>query len=107
MAESETQSRDGSDQPEVLQQQGPQPPLKRALTGLATAQGQAVQATYDRLLAQGQVNEAAALQVGQTVEQTDIADLTAAQEGLTAADVRQVYEHLLVASQHHLAAFQR
>ena len=34
-------------------------------------------------------------------------DLTAAQVGLTAADVRQVYGHLVAASQHHLAAFQR
>ena len=67
----------------------------------------AVQATYDRLLAQGLANEAAALQVGQTVEKTDIDDLRAAQDGLTAADVRQVYEHLLTASQHHLTAFQR
>jgi hypothetical protein len=67
----------------------------------------AVQATYDRLLAQGQASEAAALQVGQTVEKTDIDDLRAAQDGLTAADVRQVYEHLLAASQHHLTAFQR
>jgi hypothetical protein len=67
----------------------------------------AVQVTYDRLLAQGQASEAAAIQVGQTVEQTDIADLRAARDGLTAADVRQVYEHLLTASQQHLAAFQR
>ena len=77
--------------------------------GLAAGQfsDPAAQATYDRLLGQGQANEAAALQVGQAVEQTDIADLTAAQAGLTAADVRQVYEHLLAASQHHLAAFRR
>ncbi len=77
--------------------------------GLAAGQfsDPAVQATYDRLLAQGQASEAAALRVGQTVEQTDIDDLTAAQVGLTAADVRQVYGHLIAASQHHLAAFQR
>ena len=68
-------------------------------TSLAAGQfsDPAVQATYDRLLAQGQATEAAAVQVGQTVEQTDIDDLTAAREGLTAADVRQVYEHLLAA----------
>jgi hypothetical protein len=66
-----------------------------------------VQATYDRLLGQGQADEAAALRVGQTVEQTDIDDLRAAQNGLTAPDVMQVYENLLQASQHHLAAFQR
>jgi len=66
----------------------------------------AVQATYDTLLAQGQADQAAALQVGQTVEQTDIAELQAALNGLTAPDVEQVYTHLLMASRHHLAAFQ-
>jgi hypothetical protein len=66
-----------------------------------------VQATYNRLLAQGRANQAAALQVGQQVERTDIADLQAALNGLTAADVKQVYTHLLNASQHHLIAFQR
>ena len=66
----------------------------------------AVQAGYDRLLAQGQADQAAALRVGQTVERTDIADLKAALTGLTAADVQQLYTHLLTASQHHLFAFQ-
>jgi hypothetical protein len=66
----------------------------------------AVQATYDRLLAQGSTSLAAALQVGQQVETTDIADLRAALDGLTAADVTQVYTNLLSASQRHLAAFQ-
>jgi hypothetical protein len=66
-----------------------------------------VQATYDRLLAQGRANQTAALQVGQQVEQTDIADLQAALNGLTAADVKQVYTNLLNASQRHLSAFQR
>jgi hypothetical protein len=66
-----------------------------------------VQATYDRLLAQGQVSLAGALQAAQSVERTDIADLTAALDGLTAADVRQVYQNLRDASQHHLTAFER
>ena len=66
-----------------------------------------VQATYSKLLAQGQASQAAALRVGQTVEQTDIADLRAALNGLTAPDVQQVYDHLLTGSEHHLAAFQR
>jgi hypothetical protein len=66
----------------------------------------AVQATYDKLLAQGRAGQAAALQVGVTVEQTDIADLTAALNGLSAPDVTQVYTRLRAASQHHLAAFQ-
>ena len=64
-----------------------------------------VQATYDRLLAEGLTGEAAALGVGRTVETTDIADLRAAAQGLTAPDVQQVYQHLLSASQQHLAAY--
>jgi hypothetical protein len=67
----------------------------------------AVQATYDRLLAEGQADLAAALRVGQAVEQTDIDDLRAAQNGLTAPDVTQAYANLLEASQRHLTAFQR
>jgi hypothetical protein len=67
----------------------------------------AVQATYTRLLAQGRASQTAALQVGQTVERTDIADLQAALNGLTAPDVKQVYTNLLAASEHHLTAFTR
>lgn len=66
----------------------------------------AVQATYDRLLAQGNTNLAAALQAAQEVERTDIADLRTALTGLTAADVTQVYTNLLNASQRHLTAFE-
>jgi hypothetical protein len=64
-----------------------------------------VQATYDRLLAEGSANQTAAFAVGQQVERTDIADLQQALNGLTAADVTQVYQHLLTASQQHLTAF--
>jgi hypothetical protein len=63
--------------------------------------------TYDRLLAQGSTDVKAALAVGQQVERTDIADLRTALNGLTAADVTQVYTHLLNVSQHHLTAFER
>ena len=65
-----------------------------------------VQATYDRLLQQGSASQRAALGVGVTVEQDDIAALQQARSGLTAQDVRQVYGHLLTASRRHLAAFQ-
>ena len=54
----------------------------------------------------GVTGEPAALEVGRTVETTDIADLRAAAEGLTAPDVQRVYQQLLNASQHHLAAFE-
>ncbi|WP_284740601.1 ferritin-like domain-containing protein [Amycolatopsis sp. RTGN1] len=66
----------------------------------------AVQATYDKLLAQGASSEVAALEVGRTVETTDIADLRTSLDGLTAPDVQRIYQHLLMASQHHLAAFE-
>ncbi|WFE26000.1 DUF2202 domain-containing protein [Solwaraspora sp. WMMD791] len=65
----------------------------------------AVQATYDRLLAEGSASQSAAFGVGQQVEQADIASLQQALTGLDAADVAQVYRHLLAASQHHLTAF--
>jgi hypothetical protein len=65
-----------------------------------------VQATHDRLLAGGLAGEPAALGVGRTVETTDIADLRAAAQGLTAPDMQRVYQHLLNASQQHLATFE-
>ncbi|TNH31103.1 DUF2202 domain-containing protein [Micromonospora orduensis] len=67
----------------------------------------AVQATYDKLLAEGNASQTAALGVGKKVEQTDIADLKAALAGLSAPDVTQVYTNLLAASERHLAAFTR
>jgi hypothetical protein len=65
----------------------------------------AVQKTYDELLAKGLGSQQAALEVGKTVETTDIDGLRAALNGLTAPDVQRVYDHLVMASQHHLAAF--
>ena len=65
-----------------------------------------VQTTYGRLLKQGSASQQAALGVGVTVEQDDIAALQRARTGLSAPDVRQVYTHLLTASRRHLTAFQ-
>ncbi|WP_329267872.1 DUF2202 domain-containing protein [Streptomyces sp. NBC_01451] len=67
----------------------------------------AVQATYDRLLAQGEAGLDEALKAGRTVETDDIAALTKALSGLTAPDARQVYGNLLTASERHQAAFDR
>lgn len=64
-----------------------------------------VQASYDELLTTGAASERAALEVGRTVEQTDITHLQAAVHGLTAPDVQRVYEQLLAASTQHLEAF--
>ncbi|WP_198417521.1 ferritin-like domain-containing protein [Cryobacterium mannosilyticum] len=65
----------------------------------------AAQKLYDTLLSQGSVSLDAAREAARTVETTDIADLTAASEGVTAPDVLAVYANLLAASQHHLTAF--
>jgi hypothetical protein len=65
----------------------------------------AVQASYIALVAQGKQSLADALTVGRTIEKADIADLKAAMNGLTGADVATVYQRLLNASQHHLNAF--
>ncbi|MDW4904081.1 DUF2202 domain-containing protein [Streptomyces sp. ADMS] len=65
----------------------------------------AVQATYDRLLGQGEESLDAALKAGRTVETDDIAALTKALSGLTAPDARQVYGNLLAASERHQEAF--
>ncbi|MEU9276272.1 DUF2202 domain-containing protein [Streptomyces sp. NPDC048342] len=66
----------------------------------------AVQATYDRLLKQGEDSMSGALKAGRTVETDDIAALTKALSGLTAPDARQVYTNLLAASQRHQTAFE-
>lgn len=66
-----------------------------------------LQQTYDRLLAQGNTSQEGALKAGKTVEETDIADLKKSLGGLSAPDVKQVYEHLLAGSQNHLTAFDR
>lgn len=63
------------------------------------------QELYDTLLAEGSVSLDAAMGAARTVEELDIADLTAAREGVTATDLLAVYDRLLTASEHHLVAF--
>jgi hypothetical protein len=66
---------------------------------------QHIQELYDTLLAQGSASFDAAIDVGIIVEETDIADL---QEYATSDEIGLlgvVYDHLEVASEHHLAAF--
>jgi hypothetical protein len=87
----------------LLQRYGVSDPTANQPAGAFT--DPAVQATYDKLLAQGNGSQAAALTAGQQVERDDIADLKAALNGLTAPDVKQAYTNLLAASQRHLTAF--
>ncbi len=65
----------------------------------------ALQALYDDLLAQGSTSLTAALQVGVTVEETDIADLDKRLATVTQFDVKRVFTMLRRGSVHHLAAF--
>jgi hypothetical protein len=67
----------------------------------------AVQALYDKLLAKGSANAAAALKVGVAVEKIDIADLKKAGVGVSAPDVKLVYSRLITGSRQHLVAFRR
>lgn len=65
-----------------------------------------IQKLYDGWLAEGNASLAAAYGVGVELETADIADLKAAVNEHTEADVDQVFGSLLNASEHHLAAFQ-
>jgi hypothetical protein len=64
----------------------------------------AVQASYNRLLAQGTASQDAALRAGQGVERADIAALSTALKGL-APRLQHIYASLLAASRTHLATF--
>ncbi len=65
-----------------------------------------LQATYDRLIALGSRSLPDAIQVGITIEKTDIADLSATLPGAP-DDIAALLERLLAASENHLAAFER
>lgn len=66
-----------------------------------------LQALYDQLIAQGSQSLDAALAVGITIEQMDIADLGSAIEAEDEADVISVLERLLAGSENHLRSFER
>lgn len=87
----------------LLDRYGLTDPTKDTATGKFT--DQQIQAAYDRLLAQGSADQAAALAAGQEFEKIDIAGLKEASAGMTAPDVKQLYQNLLQASEHHLSAF--
>ncbi|GGN84639.1 hypothetical protein GCM10010112_64130 [Actinoplanes lobatus] len=87
----------------LLQRYGVADPTAQRPAGSFT--DSAAQATYDRLLKQGDGSLSAALAAGAQIEHDDIAALSAALDGLDAADVEQVYSWLLAASQRHLTAF--
>ena len=64
-----------------------------------------LQALYHQLVAQGSQSQAAALQVGVTIEQVDIRDLQDRIASTTHTDIKSVYNNLLNGSYNHLRAF--
>lgn len=66
-----------------------------------------LQGLYDMLVEQGSESYDTALQVGVTIEETDIADLRESLVEVDNADIRAVFERLLAGSENHLAAFSR
>ena len=65
-----------------------------------------LQKLHDQLVTQGQASVAAALKVGATVEELDLADLNRAlATEVDNADIRQVYANLAKGSRNHLRAF--
>lgn len=60
---------------------------------------------YKQLVANGDDSLADALHVGAFIEELDIHDIEEALEGITQADIKQVYESLLAGSYNHLRAF--
>lgn len=77
------------------------PTAGKAAGVFASAQ---VQATYDRLLAEGKSGQQAALTVARSLEQQAIARYGDAVDGLQAPAAEQVYSHLRTAETRHLAA---
>lgn len=66
-----------------------------------------LQALYDGLVAQGSASAVAALTVGATIEDLDIADLQSALQSVEDSDIRFVFENLLRGSGNHMRAFVR
>jgi hypothetical protein len=66
-----------------------------------------LQALYDELVARGSLSLDDAIEVGLTIEETDIADLADAIGAEDEADVVGVLERLLAGSENHLRAFER
>ena len=66
-----------------------------------------LQSLYDELMAKGSASLSAALQVGKTIEEVDIADLDDRIARTSASDVLAAYKNLRAGSVNHLAAFNK
>lgn len=75
--------------------------------GLGEFTNQELQALYDTLVAEGSQSQSAAVRVGATIEDVDIADLQSALASTTDDEIRLVFENLLRGSENHMRAFVR
>lgn len=80
-----------------------QDPITTTDTGVFT--NPALQKLYHELVAQGSQSYVAALKVGATIEDLDIADLMKLNAATERADIKMVYDNLTKGSRNHLRAF--
>jgi hypothetical protein len=66
-----------------------------------------LQALYNKLIAQGSVDYAAAMGVGVAIEELDISDLAKMMGVAMPADMKLALDNLMRGSVNHLAAFKR
>ena len=66
-----------------------------------------LQKLYNDLIAKGLTSQTAALEVGKTIEEVDIADLKKAMSATNSTYLDSVYARLLKGSENHLKAFNR
>jgi len=87
----------------LLQVYGIDDPVAGNSAGVFT--NSTLQHLFDTLSQQGEDSELAAMQVGITIEETDIADLEIALDTSDRFDITRVYNNLLKGSRNHLSAF--
>jgi len=68
---------------------------------------ESLQKMYNDLIEKGSKSKYDALEVGKTIEVTDIADLENALQNTSDSEINSVYSRLLFASNNHLRAFNR
>jgi hypothetical protein len=77
-----------------------------AATGVGVFENQKIQTLYNDFMAKGILSIVDALQVGITIENTDIEDLRQASDSTQNKDILRVYTNLLQGSYNHLDAFE-
>lgn len=72
-----------------------------------TFENEQLQSMYEQLVANGEKSLEAAFTVGATIEDVDLADLTAELAGVDNQDIMMVFESLIAGSENHMRSFVR